>query len=128
MSGFWSITNRPSAGTAASASQSSPAGSASGGQQVRLGGIQASLAGISGSGSDLLVVRDGPTGTGTIIFQIDVAVGSNGVAIVQLPQMDLRATPGNALTVEFVSGSAGNREDINAQGDFVTLGWPFGQS
>jgi hypothetical protein len=123
MAGYWSITARASAGSASSASQAAPAAAGGVGQISRLRAIQCSLGG-SGVGADQLVVRDGDTGTGTIIAQWDLSVAANGVGLLQLAGMDLRASPGNALTVEFVSGVTSNREDVNAQGDFVPQGYP----
>lgn len=90
---------------------------------VRLRAIQCSLGG-SAAGTDLLVVRDGATGAGTILLQVDLAVPANGSNIVQLTGLDIRSTPGNGLTVEFVSGVSSDREAVNAQGDYVPQGYP----
>ena len=125
MSGYWSLSNRSSAGAAATASQASPAGSANGGQQVRLRALQVALAGTT-AGNDQVVVRDGPSGTGTIIWTQDLSVVANGTASMDLADMDLRASIGNALTVEFVNGVTGDRESVNAQGDYVPIGYPLG--
>ncbi len=56
----------------------------------------------------------------------DLAVAANGTATLQLTNLDLRASPGNPLTVEFVSGVASDRENVSAQGDYVSTGWPWG--
>jgi hypothetical protein len=74
------------------------------------------------------VVRDGASGSGTILAQWDLSGAANGSSIIALTGMDLRSTPGNALTVEFVNGLSGNREDVNAQGDFIPSGYPMFQS
>lgn len=123
MSGYWSITARASAGSASSASQDAPTSAQGVGQITRLRSLQCTLGGTS-AGTDQLVVRDGPTGTGTIIWQADLAIAANGTSPLVISNLDLRASLGNALTVEFVSGVTGDREDVNAQGDFVPQGYP----
>ena len=118
----WSLTNR-SATAAATATQAAPTnGATAGNPQLRLRSLQASLV---GSGSDRLVVRDGASGSGTIIFSADMAAAAGTAATLSLSRLDLRATPGNALTIEFVTGT-GSAEDVNAQGDYVPQGSPWG--
>ena len=123
----WQITNRASAGAAATASQAAPGAALNGGAVVRLRSLQAAISG-TGAGTDLLVVRDGASGAGAIIWSLDMAMPANDTQIVQVTGLDLRASVGNALTVEFVSGVSSDRENVNAQGDFIPQGWPFGQS
>ena len=125
MSAPWSISNRGSAGGAATVSLSAPSGGASSNLTARLRALQCSVAGTA-AGTDQLVVRDGATGAGTIIWSQDLSVPANGYAGVNLADLDLRASPGNALTVEFVNGVASDREDVNAQGDWVTRGAGYG--
>lgn len=125
MAGFWSITNRSNAGSPATATQAAPV-STGAGLQLRLRGLEASVAGVA-AGSDQLVVRDGATGVGTVLWSMDLSVGANAVsAILSLPDLDIRASVGNALTVEFVSGIGSDRENVNAQGDLIPVGWPLG--
>ena len=126
MAGSWSITNRSSAGAAATASQAAPSSAGAVGQQTRLQALQCRLNGVA-AGTDQLVVRDGASGTGTILAQWDLSVGANTVSDqLSLTGLDLRASVGNALTVEFVNGVASDREDVNAQGDYVPQGYPRG--
>jgi hypothetical protein len=125
VSGFWQISNRGSAGAAATVSLASPANAVGSGQLIRLRSLQATLSGGS-SGTDQLVVRDGASGAGTIIWSTDLSIAANGTQIIQQPGLDLRASPGNALTVEFVGGVTNDREDVNAQGDYVPVGYPLG--
>jgi hypothetical protein len=126
----WTITARAAAGSPSSATQAAPASAGTttttNRTVVRLRALQCRLSG-SAAGTDLLVVRDGATGAGTIIWQQDLSVPANGSDSVNVTGLDLRATPGNGLTVEFVSGVASDREDVNAQGDFVPQGYPIGQ-
>ena len=74
------------------------------------------------------MVRDGASGTGTILAQFDLAIPANGATSVILPNLDIRASLGNAITVEFASGVSNDREDVNAQGDFIPQGYPIFQS
>src|SRR5260221_14732986 len=100
MSGPWTITNRGSAGAAATASQAAPTSGLAQGVQLRLRALSASLAG-SAAGADQLVVRDGASGTGAIIWPWDLSVPANGGDRVLFFGLDLRGFPGNALTIEF---------------------------
>lgn len=125
MSGSWSISNRANAGAAASASQAAPASGLVQGLQVRLRALQCRLSGAS-AGTDQLVIRDGASGAGAIIWTEDLSVPANGSDQISLTDLDIRATPGNALTVEFVGGVNGDRESVNAQGDYVPVGYPVG--
>jgi hypothetical protein len=122
----WTITNRSAAGSAATASQAAPAGAGTTKTNtiVRLRSLFATLQGVA-AGTDQLVVRDGASGTGTIIWQGDLIVAVNGGAIVQMSDLDLRASLGNALTVEFVNGVSSNRECVSAAGDFIPVGHPM---
>lgn len=128
MSGYWTLSNRSSGGVA-SASQAAAAAASSGNQRNRLRALVATLAGtVAAAGSAQLVVRDGPSGTGTIIFTADLSISGTQTAELALSDLDLRASTGNALTVEFVSGSGitGVAQSVNAQGDYVPQGWPLG--
>jgi len=120
-SNVWHISNRATGGSAATATQA--ATGTSGNAQLRCRAIQATLVGTSAA-TDRLVVRDGASGVGTIIFSADLSVAANGMAALPPTPVDLRASPGNALTVEFVNG-AGTAEDVNAQGDIIPQGWPY---
>ena len=123
MSGSWSISNRGAAGVAATASQAAPAGASVSGiqMQVRLRSIQARLAGTT-AGTDQLIIQDGAT----TIWTEDLSVPANGSDQIALSDLDIRATPGNTLTVAFVAGVASDRESVNAQGDYVPVGYPLG--
>ena len=127
MSSQWQISNRGNSGSAASVSRSAPGGASAGNEQLRLVGLTATLGGPT-AGTDQVVVRDGPTGTGTIIFTADLSIVANGFAAIQMSPLDLRASPGNALTIEFVNGVTGNREDVNGQGDYIPQGTAYGVS
>ena len=120
----WQITNRSAAGAPATAAVAAPASASAQNRVVaRLRALQCSIQSVA-AGTDQLVVRDGATGVGAIIWQTDIQVAIGQTAVVVESDMDLRATPGNALTVEFVTGVASDREAVNAQGDFVPQGYP----
>ena len=126
MPGPWTITNRSGiAGAVASASEPAPASGLAQNQQVRLIELSATLAGTA-AGTSQLVVRDGPSGTGAIIWQWDLSIVAGAADRVFFDNLDLRASPGNALTVEFVAGVASDFESVNAVGDIVPVGYPLG--
>lgn len=127
MSNPWSITNRAAAGSASTASIAAPASAKASNICTRLRSISVSLAGSS-AGTDQIVVRDGASGSGTILKQWDLSVPANGSSLLFMTGLDIRNTPGNALTVEGVSGVTSDREAVNAEGDFVPQGYPMFQS
>lgn len=96
--------------------------------QNRIRALGASLNGTT-AGTAQLVVRDGPATTGTIIWQWDLSVPTAGTGMaVSFPDLDLRATPGNSITIEFVAGVGGDFEAVNAVGDIIPVGYPMFQS
>jgi hypothetical protein len=101
---FWQVTAHSTSATAVS--QANTSGSASGGQQVRLRALTA-----YSSVTTLLWITDGAT----TIFNIDINPGT----LLQLPNFDLRSTSNMTITT-----SAAGTTDINAQGDFVPIGYP----
>lgn len=123
--GYWAISNRGLAGSAATATQSFPAAALVGNQQLRLRALQVTMSG-PGAGTDRVVVRDGASGVGDIIWSADLSVQADGFASIFASPLDLRASVGNSLTIEFAAGVASDREDVNAQGDLVSEGYPVG--
>lgn len=123
MSSQWQITERSASGAAATASIAAAGSASAGGQVNRLLALAASISGTT-AGTAELVVRDGATGSGTIIWQVDLNEASSSVVASDL---DLRASVGNALTIEFTAGVAGDTQCVNAQGDYVPIGWPYGR-
>jgi hypothetical protein len=93
--------------------------------QTRLRAMYCTLDGPS-SGSGTVVVRDGLTGVGTIIFQSTLNLPGSGIDILDRTGIDLRATAGNVLTIEFLAGTASDFQSINAQGDYAPPGTPYG--
>jgi hypothetical protein len=93
--------------------------------QTRLRSLYLVLSGSS-AGSATMVVRDGLTGIGTIIFEADLYTAANGWNFLDYNEIDLRASVGNVLTVEFVTGTPGDVQEINAGGDYVAPGTLYG--
>jgi hypothetical protein len=71
-------------------------------------------------------VRDGAGGMGTIIYQADLYTAANARDQLVEDELDMRATAGNYLTVEFLAGTASDYQSISAQGDYVPPGTPYG--
>jgi len=122
--GLWSQQNYPSTATQATCAQAAPvAGDA---LQVRGRVFTFSVSGSSSAATGLLqcVVRDGATGTGTIIWSGSLQAPANGSSNLIL-KSDLRASVGNALTAEFTgAGATGTQEAVSMQGDIVPSGYP----
>lgn len=134
--GQWQIHNFPSSGNQATASTrqlTAPAGGSIPGQPnnqpysqaYRLRSIQATLAGTA-AGVGTLVVRDGVSGTGTIILEAQLSIAANGFAAFNASCLDLRAQVSGILTVEFTAGTTSDQQAVNAQGDLVQVGAPWG--
>jgi hypothetical protein len=119
---MWQITTRSIAGAAAAVSA---APGPDGVYQTRLRALYCTLAG-SAAGGGTVVVRDGPSGVGTILFRSTLNLPGSGIGVLEKIGIDLRATVGNPLTVEFVAGTAGDFQSVNAQGDYVRPGTPYG--
>jgi hypothetical protein len=117
----WAITARSAAaGNAASANLTAPAQAAGASTQIRLQALQVTLAGTT-AGQDQVQVLDGAT----VIWQADLSVPANGNCVLAISGLDLRATPGNTLTIKTINGVGSDYEDVNAQGDYVPQGYPY---
>jgi hypothetical protein len=118
----WQVTTRSLAGVAASigvATSLNPT------YQTRLRAMYCTLSG-SNAGSGTVVVRDGPTGTGAIKFEATMSIPANSRDLINRTDLDIRATVGNVLTIEFLAGTSGDFQSINAQGDYIPPGIPYG--
>lgn len=125
MANPWTLSNRSVAGAAATATQAAPASGAAQGMCARLRALQCSI-NPTAAGTDQLVLRDGASGVGAILWTMDLTVAVGAIAVIALSGLDIRGTPGNALTLEWVSGVATDREAVNGQGDYVPQGYPIG--
>lgn len=115
--GQWQITNSPAANAAAVASITA---SLTGGQAIRLRGLQAALSGTA-AGASVVTVYDGTT-AGTVIWSETMAAPANGSVSVTLGDADLRAYSGQ-LTVQVTAGGASTTATVNAQGDLIPAGY-----
>lgn len=125
MSSHWQTTN------ASTASQNvaglvAISGGSTANAAIRCRSLQVTCFG-TGVPSATLVVRDGATGAGAIIFQASLAALTAQVAGFTSTDLDLRATSGT-MTIE-TTGSAGATITtlINAQGDYTVVGRAFGE-
>ena len=125
MSQPWSLLSFPATATAPSASQSA-AGS------TLVNRLRALQVGVATNGTAQppvnVVVRDGSAGAGTIIWEASLSAVIDGGDTINLSQLDLRSSPGNALTVEFTAAPANAVQGyVNAQGDLCAVGKAYGQ-
>jgi hypothetical protein len=118
----WKMTTRSLAGAAASVSVSTSLNPT---YQTRLRAMYCTLAG-SNAGTGTIVVRDGPSGSGVIIFEATLAIPGNNRDLVNRTNLDIRATAGNAMTIEFLAGTSGDFQTANALGDYIPPGLPYG--
>jgi hypothetical protein len=100
--GEWTLTNAPAAATAATATRAAVAG-------VRhiLKSVQASLNSTAAQAVPVrVVVRDGLTGVGTILWQDSLMAPATFSDRVSQADFNIAGTTGNAMTVEFTSAPA----------------------
>lgn len=130
MSNPWTIADFPSTAAQATASQAAPAAAGANGQVTRLRAMQISISAAATAQTPIQwMVRDGDSGGGAILMTGALAAPADSVAAVNLAGLDLRASPGNALTVEFAgAGVSGSQASVSAQGDFIPQGYPMFQS
>jgi hypothetical protein len=111
MTGFWQVTTR-AVNTNATGTMQPPAGAAASGLCLRVRSMQ-----ITGGDTRLdAMISDGAT----VIWQIDLASEASVSGI------DLRGSPGNALTFSFSGTNSNMNTAINVQGDYVRAGAPWG--
>ena len=113
----WRLSNRTTAAAPATATLAAPP--LASGMVIRLLGMQGALTMGAAAGTDVLQVLDGAT----VIWQMDIGAPANSTAMAPpgLP-FDIRASPGNSMTVRFLNGTGTVAEDVNAQGDYVANG------
>lgn len=115
--GTWTVVHTPSAATAAIAAK------AAGGAGVRhiCRGIHASIAcGANAQTPILLVLRDGATTAGTIIWSKKLSAPANSVANIDITGLAIVGSENTAMTLEFAAaGVAASEQDCTLTG--VTL-------
>ncbi len=60
------------------------------------------------------------------MFEATISIPANSRDLVNRTNLDIRATAGNVLTVEFLAGTSGDFQAINARGDYIPPGLPYG--
>lgn len=101
MSGYWSVVTAttPAAVTA-------PASTAA--------GLVLRVRGLAASGTGLVTITDSISG---LIWQVTIATGT---ALVET-DLDVRGSVGGNLTIASAGGTG-----VSVQGDYVTIGYPYG--
>lgn len=120
----WTLSNRPAASTAATATRAPGTSANAQGMCVRLRYLSVVLSGTS-AGTDQVSVKG--TNSGTVLTH-DISIPSNGFATLILPGLDIRMSQGEALVIACSSGVASATESIFAEGDFVPAGYPIFQT
>lgn len=112
--GEWTLTNAPAATTQATATR------AAGGALVRhvLKSIQASLQAVAAQAAPVtVVVRDGATGTGTILWQDRLMAPIGFSDRISVDGLNIVGSLATAMTIEFTAApTATNFETISASG------------
>lgn len=111
--GEWTLTDAPAAATVATATRAAVVG-----HQHILKSINASLTAVGAQATPVVVVvRDGLTGAGTIIWQDTLFHTAGGSDRISLSNLNIAGTTGNAMTVEFLSAPAAtNFETLSVSG------------
>ena len=111
--GGWAITSAPAVSTQATATK---AAGAAGVRHV-LTSIQASLNAVVAQAQVGIVVRDGASGVGAILWQDRVTAPAGVDVRISLSGLSIEGTAGNAMTVEFTAApTATNFETVSATG------------
>ena len=108
----WNLNSAPVAATQATATKAAAAG-----KQNVLTSINASINATAAQPQVTVVVRDGATGVGAILWQerLSAVIGTD--SRVSLSGLQIVGTTGNAMTVEFTAAPAAtNFETVSATG------------
>jgi len=113
----WPVQNTPAAATQATITKAAVAG-------VRhvCDSITATIACAATAQTPIQVVlRDGTTGAGTILWSAELAAIANGMGEVAVTGLGIPGTSGNAMTLEFVAaGVAASVESVSMVGYDLT--------
>jgi hypothetical protein len=108
----WILTNAPVAATQATATKAAAAG-----KTHVLTSINASINATAAQPQVTVVVRDGATGVGAILWQDRLTAPAGSDSRVSLSGLQIVGTAGNAMTVEFTAAPAAtNFETVTATG------------
>jgi len=108
----WNLTSAPAAATQATASKTAAPGKIN-----VLTSINASINATAAQPQVTVVVRDGATGVGAILWQDRLTAPAGADSRVSLSGLQIVGTEGNAMTVEFTAAPAAtNFETVSATG------------
>ena len=109
----WADEHRPAAATQATISRDADAG----GRHV-CKSITATLAAVgTASGAEVVVLRDGATGAGTVLWSGVLSVPTNSSDNIAIAGLNIIGTKNTAMTLEFVAGGAtGTFESVAISG------------
>jgi hypothetical protein len=110
--GEWTVTNSPAVATVATATRAAVAG-------VRhiCKSYSATMVAVAAQGPVQLVIRDGASGVGAILWQDTANAGVGGRNSFALAGLNIAGTTGNAMTIEFTAAPAAtNFEVVNMSG------------
>jgi hypothetical protein len=108
----WTVVSTPAVSTQATATKAAQAGMAH-----VCTGIFASLMAVAAQTIILLNLRDGATGAGTILWSKQYVVPINGVLDINVPDLSIKGTIGNAMTLEWSAAPvATNYEAVTMTG------------
>lgn len=109
----WSVQHTPAAATQATITKAAVAGS-----RHVCDSITVTLAaGATAQTPIQVVLRDGVTGVGAILWSAKLAAPVNGLAVVQLTDLGIPGTSGSAMTLEFTgAGVAASEQAVSMAG------------
>jgi hypothetical protein len=98
----WSITHTPAVATQASASKAAVSG-------IRhyCRSISAIISAVAAQAGIHVVLRDGASGAGTILWSQTIALPVGGIAVIQLDNLNIPGSPNTAMTLEPDAAPAG---------------------
>lgn len=105
--GEWSVTAAPAAPAVATATRAAAVPPPGAGAAVNVcRSITACLASAALNAPIQVVLRDGAAGVGAIIWRGAMALGAGGSASLVATDLNIVGTPGNAMTLETLTGAA----------------------
>jgi len=111
--GNWTVVSTPSAATQATATK---AAGAAGVRHVCTS-VSASFAGTATNAATLVNLRDGVTGTGTILWSQYLSAISNDVRSLNISGLNIVGSAATAMTLEFAAaGASGTLESVTITG------------
>lgn len=109
----WSVQHTPAAATQATITKAAVAGS----RHVCDSITVTIAAGATAQTPIQVVLRDGATGVGAIVWSAKLSAPVNTVAVVQVSNLGIPGTSSNAMTLEFIgAGVAASEQAVSMAG------------